>query len=76
MPDMNGLDLVASLRGNNVAAPVILITGYPDVEYRGTGPPQPGSKHVLLKPLLGDSLAKHIKNRHCGGTAPPGEWPP
>ena len=60
MPDMNGLDLVASLRGNNVAAPVILITGYPDANIAARAATA-GVEHVLLKPLLGDSLAKHIK---------------
>ena len=60
MPDMNGLDLVASLRGNNIAAPVILITGYPD-ENIAVRAATAGVEHVLLKPLLGDSLAKHIK---------------
>ena len=60
MPDMNGLDLVASLRGNNIATPVVLITGYPD-ENIAARAATAGVGHVLLKPLLGDSLAKHIK---------------
>ncbi len=61
MPDMNGLDLVAQLRSNNVGAPVVLITGYPDdkIAERAT---TAGIERVLLKPLLGDSLAKHIKS--------------
>lgn len=60
MPDMNGLDLVASLRGMNIVAPVILITGYPD-ENIAARAATAGVEHVLLKPLLGDGLAKHIK---------------
>lgn len=60
MPEMNGLDLVASLRGNNIAAPVILITGYPDANIAARAATA-GIEHVLMKPLLGDSLAKHIK---------------
>jgi len=60
MPDMNGLDLVASLRGSNIAAPVILITGYPDANIAARAA-RAGVEHVLMKPLLGDSLAKHIK---------------
>ena len=60
MPDMNGLDLVASLRGNDIAAPVILITGYPD-ENIAARAATAGVQHVLLKPLLGDGLAKRIK---------------
>ncbi len=60
MPDMNGLDLVASLRGNNIAAPVILITGYPD-ENIAARAATAGIDHVLMKPLLG-GLAKHVKS--------------
>jgi two-component system, LuxR family, response regulator FixJ len=61
MQDMNGLDLVAQLRSNNVTAPVILITGYPDdkiAERAATA----GIERVLLKPLLGDSLSRQIKS--------------
>ena len=60
MPGMNGLDLVALLRGNDIAAPVILITGYPD-ENIAARAAAAGVEHVLLKPLLGDNLANHIK---------------
>jgi len=61
MPDMNGLDLVTLLRGNNISAPVILITGYPD-ENIAVRAATAGVGHVLLKPLLEDSLARHIKS--------------
>jgi len=60
MPDINGLDLIATLRSRHIAAPVILITGYPD-ENIAARAATAGVGHVLLKPLLGDSLAKHIK---------------
>jgi FixJ family two-component response regulator len=60
MPDMNGLDLVAQLRSNNVLAPVVLITGYPDAKIAERAATA-GIEHVLLKPLLGDSLSKQIK---------------
>jgi two-component system, LuxR family, response regulator FixJ len=60
MPDMNGLDLVALLRGNKVAAPVVLITGYPD-ENIAARAAAAGIEHVLFKPLLGDSLTKQIR---------------
>ena len=30
MPNMNGIDLASRLRQRNIAAPIILITGYPD----------------------------------------------
>ena len=61
MPDMNGLDLVAQLRTNNVVAPVILITGYPDVKIAERAATA-GIERVLLKPLLGDSLSRQIKS--------------
>jgi len=60
MPDMNGIDLVGQLRRNDIAAPVILITGYPD-ENISTRAAAAGVEHVLLKPLLEDSLVKHIR---------------
>ena len=39
MPDMNGIDLAGRLRNRDIAAPVILITGYPDenISARGRG---------------------------------------
>jgi FixJ family two-component response regulator len=60
MPDINGLDLVALLRSNDIAAPVILITGYPDDNIAARAAAA-GVEHVLMKPLFGDGLAKHIK---------------
>jgi two-component system, LuxR family, response regulator FixJ len=61
MPDMNGLDLVGQLRDHNVDAPVILITGYPD-ENISARAAAAGVGCVLLKPLLGDGLVKHIRS--------------
>ncbi len=60
MPDMNGIDLVARLRDHKIAAPVILITGYPD-ENISARAAAAGVEHVLLKPLLGEGLVKHIR---------------
>ena len=37
MPNMNGIDLVNRLRNRDIAAPIILITGYPDDNYTGEG---------------------------------------
>jgi FixJ family two-component response regulator len=59
MPDMNGIDLTTRLRGLNITAPVILITGYPD-EHISARAMAAGVNHVLRKPLLDDSLAKRI----------------
>jgi two-component system, LuxR family, response regulator FixJ len=60
MPDMNGLDLTSRLRNRGIAAPVILITGYPD-ENIPTRAEASGIRHVLRKPLLEDSLIAHVR---------------
>jgi two-component system, LuxR family, response regulator FixJ len=60
MPDMNGIDLAGRLRNRDIAAPVILITGYPD-ENISIRAATAGVRHVLLKPLLDDSLVTRIR---------------
>jgi two-component system, LuxR family, response regulator FixJ len=60
MPDMNGIDLAGRLRNRDVAAPVILITGYPD-ENISARAEAAGVRHVMLKPLLDDSLVTRIR---------------
>jgi two-component system response regulator FixJ len=60
MPDMNGIDLAGRLRNRDIAAPVILITGYPD-ENIAARAETAGVRDVLLKPLLDDSLVSRIR---------------
>src|SRR5450755_687081 len=60
MPDMNGIDLAGRLRNRDIAAPVILITGYPD-ENIAARAATAGVRHVLLKPLLDESLVTRIR---------------
>jgi FixJ family two-component response regulator len=60
MPDMNGIDLVRRLRNRDIAAPVILITGYPD-ENISARAQAAGVRHVMLKPLLDESLVTRIR---------------
>jgi two-component system response regulator FixJ len=60
MPDMNGIDLAGRLRTRDIAAPVILITGYPD-ENISARAASAGVRHVLLKPLLDESLVTRIR---------------
>jgi two-component system, LuxR family, response regulator FixJ len=60
MPDMNGIELAARLRGRDITAPVILITGYPD-DNISTRAAAAGVNDVLRKPLLDDSLVKRIR---------------
>ena len=71
MPDMNGIDLAGRLRNRDIAAPVILITGYPD-ENISARAEAAGVRHVMLKPLLDESLVTRIRgaieaNRPAGG---------
>ncbi len=60
MPDMNGLDLAGRLRHRDIAAPIILITGYPDENITSKAEAA-GVHHVLLKPLLEESLVSRIR---------------
>jgi FixJ family two-component response regulator len=60
MPDMNGIDLARRLRNRDIATPVILITGYPD-ENISARAEAAGVQHVLLKPLLEESLVTRIR---------------
>jgi len=60
MPDINGIDLVGQLRRRGIDAPVVLITGYPDKNIAARAEAA-GVKHVMRKPLLDDSLIKHIR---------------
>jgi FixJ family two-component response regulator len=60
MPNMNGIDLAKRLRSQDIDAPIILITGYPD----GSIPVKAASagvQYVLLKPHLEESLAAQIR---------------
>ncbi len=71
MPDMNGIDLAGRLRNRDIAAPVILITGYPD-ENISARAEAAGVRYVMLKPLLDESLVTRIRgaieaNRPGGG---------
>ncbi len=60
MPDMNGLDLATRLRHRDIATPIILITGYPDENITARAEAA-GVHHVLLKPLLEESLVNRIR---------------
>lgn len=74
MPDMNGIDLARRLRNRDMAAPIILITGYPD-ENIATRAAAAGVHDVLLKPLLEESLVTRIRGVIQGGhtAAGPGQ---
>jgi FixJ family two-component response regulator len=53
-------DLAGRLRNRDIATPVILITGFPD-ENISARAEAAGVRHVLLKPLLDESLATRIR---------------
>lgn len=61
MPDINGIELTGRLRRSDQAAPVILITGYPD-ENISARAATAGIKDVVLKPLLDENLVKCIRH--------------
>jgi two-component system response regulator FixJ len=60
MPDINGIDLASRLRNRDIAAPIILITGYPD-ENISARAAAAGVRHVLQKPLLEENLVSRIR---------------
>lgn len=68
MPDMNGIDLARRLRNRDLAAPIILITGYPD-ENISARAAAAGVHDVLLKPLLEESLVARIRGAIQDGLA-------
>jgi len=61
MPSIDGIDLADRLRGRDVAAPIILITGYPDDNIPAKAAIA-GVHHVLLKPHLEESLVARIRD--------------
>ena len=60
MPAMSGIDLANLLRKRHAGTPIILITGYPDesIEEKAAAA---GIRHVLLKPILEESLVSRIR---------------
>ena len=61
MPSIDGIDLASQLRSRDVAAPIILITGYPDDNIPAKAAIA-GVHHVLLKPHLEESLVARIRD--------------
>jgi two-component system response regulator FixJ len=75
MPDINGIDLVGNLRACGVTAAAILITGYPDGKISARAA-DAGVKHVLQKPILEESLVKHIREAIQEGIVAASRTPP
>ena len=59
MPNMNGIDLANRLRNRDIAAPIILITGYPDDVYRRR--PRSLACTTSVKPHIEESLVARIR---------------
>jgi FixJ family two-component response regulator len=60
LPHMDGLDVAALLRQRDVAAPIVLITGYPD-QHMAEKSAAAGIDCILFKPHLEDSLAIRVR---------------
>jgi len=60
LPGMNGLDVVAELRKEHIAAPVILITSHPNnvVQQQAAQAGVP----IVEKPLLGNTLIDRVRD--------------
>lgn len=63
LPGMTGLDVVAALRRQNVAAPVILITSHPTIVVKERA--AKAGIPIVEKPLLGNALLERV--RHATG---------
>jgi len=61
MPGMNCLDLAIRLQKRDIDSPIILITGYPDQDISRKAATA-GIRHVVLKPLLEDSLVTRVRD--------------
>jgi two-component system, LuxR family, response regulator FixJ len=60
MPNIDGIDLASRLRSRHIAAPIILITGYPDDNIPAKAAVA-GVHDVLLKPHIEESLVARIR---------------
>jgi two-component system response regulator FixJ len=61
MPNIDGIDLASRLRSRYIAAPIILITGYPDRNIPSKAAVV-GVHNVLLKPHIEESLGARIRD--------------
>jgi FixJ family two-component response regulator len=59
LPAMTGLDLVARLRNQSVAVPVILITSHPSAALRRRA--EQADVPIVEKPLLGNTLVDKVR---------------
>lgn len=69
MPAMNGLELVAQLRGRDVLIPAILVTPDPSENLRSRA--AAAGISIVEKPLLGSRLLDSIRQAFDGHLKPP-----
>jgi two-component system, LuxR family, response regulator FixJ len=60
LPDLDGLQLLATLRSRGVVMPAFLVTGHPSVALRRRV--EEAGIRLVEKPLIGDGLADMIRN--------------
>jgi FixJ family two-component response regulator len=68
MAGIDGLELAERLRGLDVSAPIVMITGYPD-ENIASKANSAGVRQVLLKPNLEENLVECVRNAINPGSA-------
>ena len=75
MPGMDGLELLAKIRENEIRVPAMIVTAYSDVP-NAVKAMKLGAIDFLQKPLRPDdlrSIVAEIVKRHAGRDEPPGE---
>lgn len=68
LPDMDGLNLLASLRSRAVQLPAVLITSHPSSNLRKRA--AEAEVPIIEKPLLGNALLDAIRRALNGDTPP------
>jgi FixJ family two-component response regulator len=69
MPEMTGLDLIATLRDRRISAPAILITSHPSAFVRKRA--AEACVPIIEKPLLGNALVDRIRDVFASGNQTP-----
>ena len=67
LPGMSGLELVAAMRRQHIAAPVILITSHPTIMLRERA--ARAGIAIVEKPLLGSTLLEKVQDAVARPTA-------
>jgi len=68
MPEMDGLDMIRSLRSEGCAATFVILSGYAEFEYAKQGIVL-GVRDYLLKPISPNDIEELLKKIAGGGTA-------